>query len=279
MIRPGDYNTLRVVKILDFGIYLDGGEMGEILMPMKWVPKDCQLDDMLDVFIYFDSEDRPIATTLTPKAKVGEFAWLKVKQVNPYGAFLDLGLDKDLLVPFGEQNAKMQEGRSYLVYLYVDPQSKRIAASARLQRFLDKQPAHYQPGQEVDLIIWTRTDLGYKAIINQLHTGMMYHNQQISQLAPGMRIKGYINNIRPDGKIDLLPEPSGYQKIPELSLRILNILQTSGGFIPITDNSPPQAIYNNFRMSKKNFKKAIGALYKQRKIILEENGIRLPDTA
>jgi uncharacterized protein len=275
-IQPGKYNTMRVVKELDFGIYLDGGEMGEILMPTKWVPRGTKPDDMLDVFIYFDSSDRPIATTTRPKAQVGEFAWLKAKAVDRIGAFLDWGLDKDILVPFKEQNAKMEEGRSYLVYLYVDPKSNRIAASARLEKYLDVEPANYTPGEEVDLIIWTRTDIGFKAIINQKHLGLLYNNEIFQEIRAGQKLKAYIGQVRPDGKIDLKLQKTGYRNvIDEFSGRILRELQENEGFIPLTDKSDAEEIYQMLQMSKKNFKKSVGSLYKERLILLNENGISL----
>ncbi|MFW5663790.1 MAG: S1 RNA-binding domain-containing protein [bacterium] len=275
-IKIGQYNTMRVVKTLDFGIYLDGGEMGEILMPTKWVPQGTQPEDKLEVFIYFDSEDRPIATTTKPKAMVGEFAWLKAKAVDRIGAFLDWGLDKDLLVPFKEQNAKMEEGRCYLVYLYVDPRTKRIAASAKVEKFLDIEPADYSPGQEVELMIWTRSDMGYKTIINQKHQGLLYANEIFQDLRPGQKLKGYISQVRPDGKIDLKLQKSGYKNvIDDFSHKILQSLKENEGFLPITDKSSPEDIYQTLQMSKKNFKKAVGALYRQRLISITEMGIGL----
>ncbi|TVQ13423.1 MAG: GntR family transcriptional regulator [Bacteroidetes bacterium] len=275
-IKIGQYNTMRVVKTLDFGIYLDGGEMGEILMPTKWVPEGTEPEDEVEVFIYFDSEDRPIATTTKPKAQVGEFAWMKVKAVDRIGAFLDWGLDKDLLVPFKEQNAKMEEGRSYLVYLYVDTRSNRIAASARLEKYLDIEPVDYIPGQEVDLIIWTRTDIGYKAIINQKHQGLLYTNEIFQDIRPGQKLKGYISQLRPDGKIDIKLQQSGYENvIDDFSKKLIVTLKANEGFLPLTDKSSPEDIYQTLQMSKKNFKKAVGSLYKQRIIAINEMGIGL----
>lgn len=275
MVNPGKLNLLRVVKILDFGIYLDAGEMGEVLMPTKWVPEGTAVDDHIEVFIYFDSEDRPIATTLTPRAMVGEFAFLKAKQLNQYGAFLDWGLDKDLLVPYKEQNAKMIEGRFYLVYLYIDTQTTRIVASARLNRFLDLEPPQYSEGEQVDLIIWTRSPLGYNAIINRKHTGMLYENQVFTELQTGTTIKGYVSKIREDGKIDIALQKPGYEKIDRFAAIILKTLEAQEGYIALNDKSPAEQIAKEFGMSKKNFKKAIGALYKNRLIIIEEAGIRL----
>ncbi|MFN3557453.1 MAG: S1 RNA-binding domain-containing protein [Bacteroidales bacterium] len=275
-IQPGNYNTLRVVKILDFGIYLDGGELGEILMPTKWVPQGTQPEDMLEVFIYFDSEDRPIATTLTPIARVGEFAWLKVKAVDRIGAFLDWGLDKDLLVPFKEQNARMEEGRWYLVYVYVDTRSKRIAASAKLEKFLDIEPADYTPGQEVDILVWTQTEIGFRAIIQQQHTGLLYHNEIFGGIKPGQQLKAFIGQVRADGKIDLKLQKQGYENvIDDLSEILLQALREHDGFLPLTDKSEPEEIYRRLKMSKKNFKKALGALYKGKQVVIGEKGISL----
>ncbi|MBS4013814.1 MAG: GntR family transcriptional regulator [Bacteroidetes bacterium] len=274
MLEVGKLNTLRVAKILDFGIYLDAGEAGEILMPTKWVPEGTLVNHDVEAFVYFDSEDRLIATTQTPKAMVGEFGYLMVKQVNNIGAFLDWGLDKDLFVPFKEQNAKMVEGKHYLVYLYIDMLSKRITATARLEKFLDIEAAVYKEGEEVDLIIWTRSDLGYKAIINQKHIGMLFENEIFKEISTGTKLKGYIKKLRPDGKIDLFLEKPGYEKIDALSAKILEVLGANNGFIGYNDKSPADDIYRAFQMSKKNFKKSIGTLYKQKLILIENNGIR-----
>jgi len=275
MAIPGKYNKLSIIKILDFGVYLDGGEMGEILMPMKWVPEGSRLDDILEVFIYFDSSDRPIATTMKPYARVGEFAFLKVKAVNEVGAFLDWGLDKDLLVPFREQKMKMVEGKHYLVYVYSDEQSNRIAASAKVENFLSKEPADYQPGQEVDLMLWRTSEIGYMAIINNTHEGLLYAGEVFTDLERGQQIKGYVSKVREDGKIDLTLQPPGYEKIDDFAEGILNLLRENNGFLGLTDKSPAEEVYLMCGMSKKNFKKSIGALYKRKLINLEEKGIRL----
>lgn len=275
MAIPGKYNTLSILKIVDFGVYLDGGELGEILLPMKWVPDNCKPDDELEVFIYFDSEDRIIATTMKPYAQVGDFALLKAKAVNEIGAFLDWGLEKDLLVPYREQNAKMVEGRSYLVYIYADPKGGRIAASARLEHFLSKEPPTYQAWEEVDLILWRTTDIGYVAIVNNQHEGLLYASEVYEDLERGQRIKGYVTKVREDGKIDLTLQKPGYQKIDGFSERILELLKENNGFLGLNDKSPADDIYEQCEMSKKNFKKSIGALYKQKLIQMEEDGIRL----
>lgn len=275
MAIPGKYNTLSIVKIVDFGVYLDGDDLGEILLPMKWVPEGCKPDDEIEVFLYFDSEDRLIATTMKPFAVVGEFAMLTAKAVNEIGAFLDWGLEKDLLVPYREQNAKMVVGRSYLVYIYSDPQGGRIAASARLERFINLEPADYKPLEEVDLLLWRTTDIGYMAIINNKHEGMLYASDVFEDLDRGQRLKGYISKVREDGKIDLTLTKPGYEKIDEMAERILELLRDNKGYMDLNDKSPAEEIYLMCGMSKKNFKKSIGALYKQKLIDIEEGGIRL----
>jgi hypothetical protein len=275
MAIPGKYNTLSIVKIVDFGVYLDGDDLGEILLPMKWVPEGCKPDDEIEVFLYFDSEDRLIATTMKPYAVVGEFAMLTAKAVNEIGAFLDWGLEKDLLVPYREQNAKMVVGRSYLVYIYSDPQGGRIAASARLERFINLEPADYKPLEEVDLLLWRTTDIGYMAIINNKHEGMLYASDVFEDLERGQRLKGYITKVREDGKIDLTLTKPGYEKIDEMAERILELLRDNKGYMDLNDKSPAEEIYLMCGMSKKNFKKSIGALYKQKLIDIEEGGIRM----
>ncbi|MBN2347284.1 MAG: GntR family transcriptional regulator [Bacteroidales bacterium] len=275
MAEIGKLNTLRVVKEVEFGMYLDGGEHGEILIPKRYVPEACKPDDNIEVFIYLDSEDRIIATTEKPYAKVGEFALLKVVSVNNMGAFLDWGLPKDLLVPFREQKVKMSEGKMYLVFIYLDQESQRIVASARLDKFVDNLPAEYQPEEEVELLICETTELGYKSIINNTHWGMLYKNEVFQPLVQGQRIKGYINRIREDEKIDLMLNKPGYEKINSLSEKILELLKQQGGFIEVSDKSPAEKIYELFGLSKKNYKKAVGKLFKSRQIILEKEGIRL----
>ncbi len=275
MILPGRYNTLKVVKFVDFGVYLDGAEMGEILLPARYVPEECEVGQDLEVFIYLDSEDRIIATTEKPYAQVGEFAMLRVNAVNNIGAFLDWGLMKDLLVPFREQKMNMVEGRSYLVYVYVDPDSKRIAASAKLEKFLDNVIPEYQIGEEVSLIIESESDLGYNAIINHLHRGILYHDELPAPMKKGQHLKAYIKKIREDKKIDLSLYRPGYEQVDAVSQNILDRLKEAGGFLPLTDKSDAVIVFDHFGISKKVFKKAIGALYKQRRILLEPNGIKL----
>lgn len=275
MPEIGKLNTLEVVKYVDFGLYLDGQAFGEILLPKNAVPAGCKVGDKLEVFIYLDSEDRIIATTQKPYAMVGDFALLNVVSVNDTGAFLDWGLWKDLLVPFREQKQKMEAGRSYVVYVYLDEKSNRLVASAKVENFLDIVPATFEEGEEVDLIPFAQTDLGYKAIVNKTHTGVIYGNEVFAELEKGKQVKGYIKKIRPDGKIDLTLYKLGYDKVDDISKQILEKLKTQKGFIPLMDKSPAEEINIMFGISKKTFKKAIGALYKARLISIEENGIKL----
>jgi predicted RNA-binding protein (virulence factor B family) len=275
MLEIGKINELKVVKEVDFGVYFDGGEYGEILMPKRYVPNNCKLDDLVNVFVYRDSEDRLIATTEMPKAMVGEFALLEATSVTTVGAFLDWGLPKDLLVPYREQRQKMEKGKKYVVYIYLDNESERIVASSKTDRFLDNLPPEYKENQEVDLFITGKTEIGYKAIINGSHTGMLYKNEVFQPLKQGQQLKGYIKKMREDEKIDLCLEKPGFEKQDTLSETILDYLKNNEGFIELTDKSDPEKIYTAFKTSKKNFKKAIGSLYKKRLIGLEENGIRL----
>ncbi len=276
MAEIGKVNELTVVKKVDFGVYLDGGELGEILLPHRYVPRNCRAGDMLEVFIYLDSEDRVIATTERPYAMVGEIALLKVLSITPVGAFLDWGLPKDLLSPYSEQKPKMQEGKSYIVRVYLD-NSNRIAASSKLDKYLDRDTGGLQEGQEVGLFIYNQTDIGYKAIINNAHWGVLHFNDVFQPLKRGQKIKGFIRKIRADNKIDLSLHKPGYEKVDEVADTIITALQRYGGFISVTDKSPPEKIYSLFRISKKTYKKAVGALYKKRMLTIEDNGIRLSD--
>lgn len=275
MVEIGRVNTLEVVRETDNGLYLDGRELGEILMPKKFITEEVRKLGWADVFVYSDSEDRLVATTEKPFAMVGEFAYLKAVATSKFGAFLDWGLPKDLLVPFREQKADMLEGRKYLVYLFLDSLTKRIAASAKLDKFLDNIPPEYEPGDEVQLMIAEETDLGYKAIVNNEHWGMLYKNQLYQTLSQGQKITGYINKVRDDEKIDLLLEKPGYEKVDAISQKILDELKQNRGFMAVSDNTSPEMINALFGISKKNFKKAIGSLYKKRMITFDSDGIRL----
>ena len=275
MTEIGKINHLYVVKEVDFGIYLDGGDLGEILMPKRYVPEGTKPEDTIEAFIYLDSEDRLVATTEKPLAMVDEFALLEVVSVTQVGAFLNWGLPKDLFVPFREQRQPMEEGKKYLVFVYLDINTKRIAASSKIEQYLDNIPIDYDENEEVDLIIVNETDLGFNAIIDNSHLGILYKNEVFQTLNPGEKIQGYIKKIRTDGKIDLRLDKIGYEKITSFVDWIIVELQKNNGFLPLTDKSSPEEIYKTFKISKKNFKAAIGALYKKRFISLEDDGIRL----
>lgn len=272
----GKYAELKVAKIVDFGVFLEGEDEELILLPKRYEPAKVQLDDRIKVFIYRDSEDRLIATTQKPFAQVGECAYLRVKAVNRMGAFLDWGLMKDLLVPFSEQTSKMQEGRSYLVYVYLDHASGRIAATAKLHKIFRSTEFNLEIGQQVDIVVGNRGDLGHVAVINNAALGMIYKNEIFGSIREGEKRKAFIKKVRPDGKIDLSLQALGYLKeVPVATQKVLDLLNEEEGFIPLNDKSSPDAIYEMLEMSKKNFKKAIGALYKERKIRIEKAGIFL----
>jgi len=275
MAELGKYNSLRVVKELDFGVYLDGNEMGEILLPIKQVPPKTAIDDLLEVFLYKDSENRLIATMREPFVTAEEFAVLRVVEVNKMGAWLDWGLERNLLAPFREQKQDMEEGKYYLVYVYVDHETQRLVASSKLAKFLDNVPPEYEEGQEVDLLISNQSDIGYVAVINNLHTGLLYKNEVFQPLKRGQKIKGYIKKMREDEKIDLILLKPGYDKIDPLAQMVLNKLKSTGGKIPLGDKSTPEDIYTYFNISKKDFKKATGLLYKQKLILVDKNKITL----
>ncbi|PWY55439.1 GntR family transcriptional regulator [Legionella qingyii] len=274
MIKIGQFNKLKMVREAPFGVYLQGGEWGEILLPNKSVPKGALVGDVLDVFVYFDSDDKIIATTRHPLAKLGSCAFLKVIDVNPVGAFLDWGLDKDLLVPKPEQHRPMEIGKSYLVYLKQDNQG-RIIASSKIDYFLDKTTANFKPGEEVSLLIAESTPLGRKVIINDSHWGLIHAGDIFQTLIYGQKMKGYIKKVRDDGKIDITLRQIGQNTINELAQRIISKIEQSGGFLALHDKSSPAEIQQAFAESKKNFKSALGQLYKRGLIDIEENGIRL----
>ncbi len=275
MAEIGKINNLEIVKEVDFGVYLDGEEDGEILLPKRYVPEGAGIGDVLEVFIYLDSEDRIIATTEKPLATVGEFAFLEVVAVTPFGAFLNWGLPKDLLVPFREQWQKMEVGRSFVVYIYLDHESKRIVASSKVEKFLDNLPVEFEVGEEVDLMIFGETELGYKAIVDDISTGILYKNEVFQTVKTGQLLKGYVKKIRDDEKIDLSLQKPTVGRFDEFTEKVLSFLKENDGSMPLTDKSPPEVIYETFGMSKKNFKKAIGALYKKRMIVIDEGTIRL----
>ncbi|OIQ00222.1 MAG: GntR family transcriptional regulator [Zetaproteobacteria bacterium CG2_30_46_52] len=276
MIQIGKTNPLTIVKEVDFGLYLDGENFGEILLPIRYVPAAYTIGEKLEVFLYFDSEDRLIATTLTPLAQVGEFAFLNCVAVNQAGAFLDWGLPKDLLLPYDEQTYRPEVGKSYIVYIYKDESSGRIAASTKIRDFVDEESlGEFTVGQEVELLNANKTDLGYQMIVNNTHLALLHKHEVLQPLKHGERLKGFIQNIRPDRKIDLCLFKQASDKTDEVGEAILYKLKTNKGFLPLHDKSDPEAIKAMFGVSKKIFKKTIGSLYKQKRITIEENGIRL----
>lgn len=274
-IQLGRTNRLRVVKKVDFGVYLDGSLDGEILLPSRYVPDDCRVDDELDVFIYLDSEERLVATTEQPLAQVGDFAYLRVAWVNNFGAFLDWGLMKDLFVPFREQKMKMQKDNSYIVHLHVDEESYRIMASAKVERYLSKDMPPYQAGDEVEGLVWQKTDLGFKVIVDNCFGALLYENEVFCELHTGDRVSAYVKQVRPDGKIDLSLQRQGQAAVTDFSDVLLNHLRTNAGRTPLCDKTPADEIYAVFGVSKKVFKKAVGDLYKRRLIEISDSGLHL----
>ncbi|HAU02491.1 MAG: S1-like domain-containing RNA-binding protein [Porticoccaceae bacterium] len=275
MAQVGKFNKLQVVKEVDFGVYLDGGELDTILLPKRYVPKDCEIGDWVDVFLYFDSEDLLIATTETPKVQVGQCELLKVIDINNAGAFMDWGLPKDLLVPYSEQHKPMEVGYSYVVYVFYDHDSDRIAASTRLQDHLAEESVWVKPKQAVNLLIAGRTDLGYKAVIDNRYLGLIFRGDAFRPLKIGERVAGFIKSIRPDGKIDLLISQATLQGDHALGEDIIRHLKTSGGVSLLTDKSDPDDIYRTFKVSKKKYKQALGTLYKSKRILLAPDKITL----
>lgn len=274
-IELGKFNRLKVVKQVDFGMYLDDDIEGEILLPKRYVPQDCKVGDELDVFIYLDNEERLVATTQQPLVQVGQFACLEVAWVNQYGAFLNWGLMKDLFVPFSEQKMKMQVGKRYVVHVHLDEESFRIVASAKVDRYLSKEKADYVPGQEVEVLIWQKIDLGFKAIIENRFGGLLYDSEIFQPLHTGMRLKAYVKQVRDDGKIDLMLQKPGAGKVDDFAKTLLEHIRSNGGRTPLNDKTPAEEIYAMFGVSKKTFKKAVGDLYKKRLVVLQDDGIVL----
>jgi len=272
-VELGKFNVLEVVKEVDFGVYLDGGESGEILLPTRYVPEDCEVGSFLSVFIYLDIEERLIATNLIPYVEVGQFAYLEVAWVNQFGAFLNWGLMKDLFVPFREQKMEMKVGRKYIIHAHVDEESYRIVASAKVERYLSTEEPPYATNDKVELLIQQKTDLGFKAIVDNSYSGLIYDNELFQDLSTGDRVVGYVKYVRPDGKIDLRLQPSGARNVSLFAERLLAYIVSNGGSIPFTDKSPADTIYDTFEVSKKTFKRAVGELYKHQKIVLEKDAI------
>ena len=278
MATIGKRNTLTVLRDSTPGIYLDGGEHGEILLPNRYVPRGVEMGDRLEVFVYRDSEDRLVATTETPRATVGEVATLKVISINrQVGAFLDWGLAKDLLLPFREQTGPVQVGQDAVVRVYLDEKTQRIVASMKLHRDSAIEPPNYRTGQQVEFLITDKTPLGYKALVEGKHPGLLYHEGISVPVAIGQKLKGFVRALRPDGNIDLSLDQAGYRRVAPLALRIVQALQRNGGWLGLDDDSPPEAIRQAFGASKKAFKQALGTLYKARRVRFSKPGIELLD--
>jgi len=277
MALLGRRNRLTILRQVDFGLYLDGGRLGDILLPKRYAPKQASIGDELEVFVYLDSEDRPIATTEKPKAMVGETRLLKVVEVNRAGAFLDWGLPKDLMVPFGEQAEPMQAGRSYVVHLYLDAVKHRITASSKLQRHLPESSPWLKAGQKVELLIWGKTKLGYKAVVEGHCLGLLFRGEVFRPLRIGDRVEGWVKAIRDDGKLDLPLRQAQAAERGALTDRILRDLRENGGVSTLTDKSAPKEIEARYHVSKGSYKKALGALYKKRLIVIGPDRIRLAD--
>lgn len=275
MIKLGEYNLLNANRVTPQGVYLADEDGNEVLLPKKYIPADLRVKDDITVFIYNDSEDRLIATTQDPKITVGHFAHLSVKDVTTFGAFLDWGLEKDLLVPYKEQPDKLIKGNSYIVYLYVDRQTNRLVASAKINRFLEKQEIDLEEGQEVNLLVVEQNEFGLNVIINERYSGLIFENDLFAKLSPGEKTIGFIKNIRPDNKIDVILQKPGYEGIKPGVQKILDILKQNNGFMDVTDKSSPEQITRLFEMSKKTFKKSIGLLYKKKIITIKDDGIYL----
>ncbi len=275
MAELGRFNRLTVVKRMDIGVFVDGGADGEILLPRRYALDTMQVGDEVDVFVYNDSEDRIVATTLKPRAQVGECAYLRVVSLNRIGAFLDWGLPKDLLVPFGEQQKTMQKGYSYTVFLFIDESTQRIAASSKLENHLSVDGRELLPRQPVDCLIYASSDLGFKAVVDNRHLGQFYDNETFRHLHYGESVRAYVKQVRGDGKIDLMLQlPSRFER-DRLGDAIIEHLERNHGISTLTDNSPPDDIYRTFGVSKASYKKALGRLYKQRSIIIEKHRITL----
>jgi predicted RNA-binding protein (virulence factor B family) len=275
-IRLGEINNLKVVKQVPFGYYLDGGRIhGEILLPQNEVVGNVIMGEDVEVFLYLDQEERLIATMRKPLAQVGDFAFLEVAWVNNFGAFLNWGLMKDLFVPFREQKMKMVKGQSYIVHIHLDEDSSRIMASAKVERYLDPGSAPYRRGDEVDILVWQKTDLGFKVIIDNQWGGLLYDSQVFRELHTGVRTRAYINKVRQDGKIDVTLSRQGQEGVSDFSDVLLAYIQENGGHCPLGDKSPAETIAQTFNVSKKVFKKAVGDLYKRRLITISDDGLRL----
>ncbi len=274
MIKVGDYNRLQVQRITQTGAFLNDGKEG-LLLPKRFVPHDTKVDDEVDVFVYHDSEGRLIATTLHPNAVVGDIAFMKVVSTTPQGAFLDWGLMKDLFVPKSKQVSDMRLGGEYLVKLFIDEQTGRVAATEYIEQGLSNEELSVKELEIVDLLIFRETELGYAVIINNKHLGLLYFNEVFQNIAIGDKVEGFIKTIRPDNKIDVALGKPGYQKVEDEADKILRLLRAKNGYLPYHDKSAPEEIYEVFGMSKKVFKMTVGKLYKEKKIELTKTGMKL----
>ena len=274
-LELGRMNLLRVSHFAEQGAYLEGGPDGTLLLPTRYVPQGLAEGDEIEVFVYLDQAERLVATTEKPLAQVGDFAWLQVAWVNNFGAFLDWGLMKDLFVPFREQKMKMQKGRSYLVHVHLDPESYRIMASAKVERYLSTDMPTYRGGEEVECLVWQKTDLGLKCIVGNRYNGLLYDDEVFRPLHAGERVRAYVRQVRPDGKIDLMLQRTGQRGVHDFSDVLLRHLQTNGGHTPLCDSSPAEEVYAVFGVSKKVFKKAVGDLYRRRLIVIRPDGLHL----
>jgi len=275
MLQIGKVNSLKIRGTQPDGIHLDAGGAGDIILPPKSVPATSQVGDEVEVFVYVDKENKLQATVQKPSAMVGEFACLQVVADSSAGSFLHWGMENDLLVPKGEQQHRMETGQSYVVFILLSDKTNRIIASSRLDNFTSKDAPAYKEGEEVDLMLCEQTDLGYSALINKSHMGMIYTSEVFQKLEVGQQLKGYIKKIREDQKIDLILQQPGYKGVDDIAQAILTLIQESGGTVAVTDKSPPEEIYALFSVSKKVFKKAIGSLYKKRLITIGPDGISL----
>ncbi len=275
MLRLGEDNILTVDRETTVGMFLTDGEGNDVLLPNKYVDDDIKIGDEITVFVYLDSNERIIATNIEPYLKLNQFAYLEAKQNTEFGMFMDWGLEKDLLVPFREQGSDMEKGKWYVVYLYLDSETNRLVGSTRTSRHIETENIELEEGQKVEILITGKTDLGWNVIINNLYRGLIYHNEIFKEIFPGDITNAYVKKVREDGKIDISLQKVGYDGIEPLSVKIINQLIKHSGFLPLTDKSSPQEILLTFEMSKKTFKKAIGSLYKQKIIKIEEDGIYL----
>ena len=277
MVKVGQYNTLKVVKEVDFGMYLDGGEGEEILLPKRYIPKDLKVDDEIDVFIYHDNDGRLIATTAKPVAAVGEIAMMEVADVNSAGAFLKWGIMKDVFIPISHQEKRMKVGDKRLVQLFIDQKTGRVTATEKIDKHLSNYELTVKEHEAVTLLVYQKTDIGYKVIINDKHLGVLHYNEVFRDLIVGEKVKGFIKHIRADNKIDVSLGSKGYTRVPEEETKILSMLQENSGYLPYNDKSDPKDIYSFFGMSKKTFKMTLGALYKKRMIEFTQTGTKLAE--